>query len=158
MRCARSLGWVIWDPNGEVRNPSHAQVWIDPNLYGIQPDSKIPTLRQWLSNWVVKTSYNPNLNWFYWRPALYLYINLFLVAVLIIRNRNLRFGLLCVPILIQTISFTLILAAPNFRYHYAVYLVSLISLPLFFSPPVTEGSSEAKSFSINFHGVPDQAV
>jgi hypothetical protein len=65
-----------------------------------------------------------------------LYITIFLVAVLVLRNRDLRFGLIAVPILIQSISFTLILAEPNFRYHYAVYLVALVSLPMFFLHPI----------------------
>jgi hypothetical protein len=144
-RCARSLEWVIWDPNGEVRNASHVEVLVDPNPYGIQPDSKIPAMREWISNWVIKTSHDTNLNWFLWRPALFLYLNLFLSAVLIIRNHNLRFGLLSAPILIQSITFSIILAEPNFRYHYAVYLVSLISIPLFFSPPMTDDMEMVES-------------
>jgi hypothetical protein len=144
-RCARSLEWVIWDPNGEVRNASHVEVLDDPNPYGIQPDSKIPAMREWISNWVIKTSHDTNLNWFLWRPALFLYLNLFLSAVLIIRNHNLRFGLLSAPILIQSITFSIILAEPNFRYHYAVYLVSLISIPLFFSPPMTDDMEMVES-------------
>jgi hypothetical protein len=137
-RCSRSLEWIVWDPNGEVRNASHVEVLVDPNPYGIQPDSKIPALRAWISDWVTKTSHDTSLNWFIWRPAFFLYLNLLVAAVLIIRNHNLRFGLLSVPILIQSITFTLILAEPNFRYHYAVYLVSLISIPLLFSPTIME--------------------
>jgi hypothetical protein len=146
-RCARSMDWIVWDPNGEVRNASHVEVLVDPNPYGIQPDSKIPAMREWISNWVIKTSHDTSLNWFIWRPAIYLYLNLFLSAVLVIRNRELRFGLLSVPILIQSITFTLILAAPNFRYHYAVYLVALISIPLFLSPAITETVDESKSLN-----------
>lgn len=137
-RCSRSLEWIVWDPYGEVRNASHVEVLVDPNPYGIQPDSKIPAMRAWISNWVYKTSHDTNLNWFIWRPAFFLYLNLLVSAVLIIRNHNLRFGLLSVPILIQSITFSLILAEPNFRYHYAVYLVSLVSIPLLFSPPIIE--------------------
>ena len=137
-RCSRSLEWIVWDPYGEVRNASHVEVLVDPNPYGIKPDSKIPAMRAWISNWVFKTSHDTNLNWFIWRPAFFLYLNLFVSAVLIIRNHNLRFGLLSIPILIQSITFTLILAEPNFRYHYAVYLVSLVSIPLLFSPPIIE--------------------
>jgi hypothetical protein len=143
-RCARSLEWIIWDPSGEVRNASHVEVLVDPNPYGIQPDSKIPALRAWISNWVIKTSHDTNLNWFTWRPALFLYLNLLVSAILIIRNHNLRYGLLSIPILIQSITFSLVLAEPNFRYHYAVYLVSLISVPLFFSPPIMENIDVGK--------------
>jgi len=135
-RCSRSLEWIVWDPYGEVRNASHVEVLVDPNPYGILPDSKIPAMRAWISNWVYITSHDTNLNWFIWRPAFFLYLNLLVSAVLIIRNHDLRIGIISVPILIQSITFSLILAEPNFRYHYAVYLVSLISIPLLFSPPM----------------------
>ncbi len=137
-RCSRSLEWVIWDPYGEVRNTSHTEVLVDPNPFGIKADSKIPILRTWISNWVYHTSHDTNINWFIWRPALFLYLNLLAAAILIIRNHDLRFGLLSVPILIQSVTFSLIIAAPNFRYHYAVYLVSLISIALAFSPSITK--------------------
>lgn len=140
VRCARSMEWIIYDPNGEVRNASHVEVLVDPNLYGIQFDSKIPSLEEWIAKWVYRTSHDPKLNWFIWRPAIFMYLTLFLVVVLALRNRDLRFGLLSVPILIQSISFTLILAEPNFRYHYAVYLVALITLPLFFLPRIEQPS------------------
>jgi len=132
-RCARSMEWIVWDPHGEVRNPSHAEVLVDTNPYGIQHDSKIPWMRDAVRNWVIKTSYDPNLNWFTWRPAFFLYINLLVSLVLILRYRSLQFGLISLPILIQSITFSLIFAEPNFRYHYAVYLVALASWPLLFS-------------------------
>lgn len=133
-RCARSMEWIVWDPYGEVRNASHVEVLVDANPYGIQHDSKIPWLRDVIRNWVVKTSHNPSINWFVWRPAFFLYINLFVSLVLILRNRSLKFGLISLPILLQSITFSLIFAEPNFRYHYAVYLVSLISWPLILAP------------------------
>jgi len=136
-RCQRSMEWIIWDPHGEVRNASHVQVLVDPNPFGIEHESKIPILRDWIAHWVVRTSQDTNWNWLFWRPALFLYIHLFIVVVNVLRNRNLRFTLLAAPILIQSITFSLLFALPNFRYHYAVYLVSLISLPLLFSPPIT---------------------
>jgi hypothetical protein len=134
-RCSRSLEWVIWDPTQLVRNTSHVEVLVDPNPYGIKPDSKIPGLRDWISDWVITTSYDTSLNWFVWRPPLFLYLQLLITAVLILRNRNIRYSLLSLPVLLQSITFSLILAMPNFRYHYAVYLIALISIPLLFSPP-----------------------
>lgn len=139
-RCARSMEWIVWDPYGEVRNASHVEVLVDANPYGIQHDSKIPFLRDLIREWVIKTSHNPNINWFTWRPALFLYLNLFVSLVLVLRYRSIKFGLISLPILIQSITFSLIFAEPNFRYHYAVYLVSLASWPLLFSSyqPVDE--------------------
>jgi len=136
-RCQRSMEWIIWDPYGEVRNASHVQVLVDPNPYGIVHASKLPILRDWVSDWVVQTSQNNSINWLFWRPALFLYLHLFIVAVNVLRYRNLRFTLLAAPVLIQSITFSLLFALPNFRYHYAVYLVSLISLPLLFSPSIS---------------------
>ena len=138
-RCERSMEWIIWDPYGEVRNASHVEVLVDPNPYGIQHASLLPAFRDWIANWVIKTSHDPSVNWFLWRPALFLYINLFLTAVLTLRNRDLRFALISTPILLQAITFTLIFALPNFRYHYATYLVALITIPLLFSPPSDYG-------------------
>jgi hypothetical protein len=134
-RCERSMEWIIWDPYGEVRNASHVVALVDPNPFGIHHDSKIPVLRNWIARWVMETSQNPNLNWFFWRPALFLYVNLLIAGILTLRNQDFRFLAISVPIIIQSITFTLILAAPNFRYHYAVYLVALICLPLLFSSP-----------------------
>lgn len=142
-RCARSMEWIVWDPYGEVRNPSHAEVLVDSNPYGIRHDSKIPWMRDIVRDWVIKTSYYPNLNWFTWRPAFFLYINLFVSLVLILRYRSLQFGLISLPILIQSITFSLIFAEPNFRYHYAVYLVALASWPFLFS------SSQPKDDVVN---------
>ncbi len=135
-RCERSMEWIIWDPLGEVRNASHVVALVDPNPFGIYHDSKIPILRDWIAKWVIKTSQDPNLNWFFWRPALFLYVSLLIAGILTLRNQDLRFLAISVPIIIQSITFSLIFAAPNFRYHYAVYLVALICLPLLFSSPV----------------------
>ncbi|GIV64147.1 MAG: hypothetical protein KatS3mg045_1486 [Bellilinea sp.] len=134
-RCARSMEWIVWDPYGEVRDASNMTEFIVPNPFGIRPESKIPWLRDFIANLVIETSVNPNINWFTWRPAFFLYIHIFVILVLAIRNRSLKFFLISLPILLQSITFSLIFANPNFRYHYAVYLVSMITWPLLFSPP-----------------------
>lgn len=133
LRCERSMEWVVWDPYGEVRNTSHVQVLVDPNPFGLRHDSQIPLLRDWIASWVMTTARDPNLNWFIWRPAFFLYFHLMVMGVLVLRHRDFHFLVPSIPILIQSVTFSLILAAPNFRYHYAVYLVSLISFPLLFS-------------------------
>lgn len=137
-RCERSMEWIVWDPNGEVRNASHVEVLVDPNPYGIRHASFLPDIRDWIANWVIKTSHDPGLNWFIWRPAIFLYLNLFITAILVLRNHDLRFGLLSIPLLLQALTFTLIIALPNFRYHYATYVVALITFPLLFSPKISK--------------------
>ena len=132
-RCTRSMEWIVWDPNGEMRDASNMTEFIVTNPFGIVHDSKIPWLRDIIADWVLNTSRNPSINWFTWRPALFLYINLFVTLTLILRNRSFKFNLISLPIVFQSITFSLIFANPNFRYHYPVLLVSLISWPLLFS-------------------------
>jgi hypothetical protein len=134
-RCNRSMEWVVYDPITRIKNTSHVGVLIDPNPYGIKPASVLPDLRDWITKVVVNTARDPEINWFFWRPAFFLYLNLFITAVHIFRYRNVRFGLISLPILIQAITFTLVMAEPNFRYHFAAFLVSLISIPLIICPP-----------------------
>ncbi|PKO07310.1 MAG: hypothetical protein CVU41_01020 [Chloroflexi bacterium HGW-Chloroflexi-3] len=135
-RCERSLEFIVYDPYGEVRNASHVEVLVDPNPFGIVHDSKLPQFRDLIADFVIETSYNPDLNWLFWRPALFLYLTLFTSSIIILRNRNFRFILIVVPALLQAITLTMIFAAPNFRYYYATYLVALITLPLIFSPKI----------------------
>lgn len=142
-RCQRSLVWIIYDPYLEVRNPSHAQYWIDANKYGIEPDSRIPEMREQVSLFVDVTSKDPDLNWFIWRPALYLYFFLFVVAVQALKYKDLRWLLLGMPILIQSVLLTLILILPNFRYHYAAVLLPLLFWPTLCIP----GAGRAKGIS-----------
>lgn len=137
-RCLRSMEWIIYDPYGDVYNPSHAEYWIDPNPFGITPASKLPAFQKMVSAWVSRTAHDPSVSWIVWRPATFLYLHLFVVAVLLLRRRDIRISLLAAPILIQSVMFSLIPLAPNFRYHYAVYLVSLMFWPLLFSASVRD--------------------
>ena len=143
-RCLRSLVWVIWDPNGLVLNASHVQVLDDPNPFGIVPDSKIPAMRDAIAEFVVNTSSNTGINWLVWRPALYLYVFLFIIAIQAARNRNPLLLLATAPILLQSIGSTMILINPNFRYHYAAYLMAFIFWPLLFNfpSPVSKGLNQ----------------
>lgn len=139
-RCNRSLVWIIWDPNGEVRNPSHAEYGIDPNAFGLKTDSKIPYLNTIMTKIVVRTAYDPAINWLVWRPALYLYAFLLIVTIFAMRQKNLWYLVTAVPVLLQSISMTLITMPPNLRYHYFVYILALAFWPILFSPyHATEG-------------------
>jgi len=130
--CRRSIVWVIYDPSELVRNPSHTELLIDPNPYGLHPVSKIPELQALVSDLVLKTSRNGDINWLIWRPALYLYLFLFVVAVNVIRHKKIQFFLPAVPLLLQSVATTLVIIMPNFRYHYSAYLIGLIFWPLLF--------------------------
>ena len=144
-RCNRSLVWIIWDPSGEVRNPSHAEYWIDANAYGIIPDSKIPSLQSAVTNFVATTAHDPSINWLVWRPALYLYLFLLVVVICAMRRKNFWILFIAIPILLQSIGFMLIEAAPNFRYHYLAYLLALAFWPIIFVPSKLPSNTQMSS-------------
>jgi hypothetical protein len=133
-RCGRSIVWIIWDPFGPVYNPSHVELLIDPNPYGLIPASKIPALRSAISGFVVKTGKDTDINWLVWRPALYLYLFLFVISVQVLRQKNIRWYLTAAPVLVQSVAMTLLGVAPNFRLYYATYLITLLFWPLLFLP------------------------
>lgn len=145
-RCRRSLVWIIWDPFGLVLNTSHVEVLDDPNSFGITPDSKIPFLGSIISSFVVNSSRDTNINWFVWRPAIFLYIFLFTVFIQTLRTKDLRYLIVTIPILLQSIESTIIFIAPNFRYHYAVYLIALIFIPVLFLPMPINSSLDSTQF------------
>jgi hypothetical protein len=132
-RCNRSLIWIVSDPAQFIRNTSHVPNYVDPNSFGITPDSQLPVLRDPISRFVMKTALDTRINWFVWRPALYLYGFLLLIAIQAIKHRRWKFLMVTAPILLQSIGSTLILMLPNFRYHYSPYLICLIMWPLLFT-------------------------
>jgi hypothetical protein len=138
--------WIIWDPSKPVYNASHVNVLVDPNSFGILPDSQIPGLQKVVSDFVTQTSTQSNLNWLFWRPAIFLYIFLFSIGIFVLRRRDVRGLAVVVPILIQSIGFSLLWVNPNFRYYYAAYLLAIIFWPLVFVPK--EKSAEPASNSI----------
>lgn len=145
-RCNRSLVWIIWDDHGEVRNTSHVELLIDSNPFGITPDSKLPALRDAITRYVYQTSHDPSLNWLVWRPALYLYVFLWVVCVAALKQKNPAILLAAAPLLIQSVLSTVINIAPNFRYHYAAYLNAWVFLPLLFLPaPPNAGAQSAQN-------------
>jgi hypothetical protein len=133
-RCNRSLIWIIWDPHGEVRDPSHAEYLIDSNSYGLLPDSKIPVLQTAISDFVARTAHDTEINWLVWRPALYLYLFFAVIAIHALRYKKMHLLFAALPILLQSIALTAVPSLPNFRYDYATYLVALIFWPVLFAP------------------------
>ncbi len=132
-QCRRSIVWIIWDPHGAIYNTSHVQILDDPNPFGIIPDSKIPQMRDVVTQFVNNTAPNTSINWLVWRPALYLYLFIFIMAIQAARTRNLLFFLVTIPVFLQSVESTIIMLNPNFRYFYAVYLMALLFWPLIFS-------------------------
>lgn len=127
-------GFNSWKP-GEIS-------WINPNNVGLDDDSKIPKLVQPYVDMLRIFGFRDDFLVLYLRPALYLYMTVFCVMVLIVRLDDLRASLIALPLLLQAGVLFLISYAPAIRYQYSNYLVGLILLGLLFLPGVRVGGEE----------------
>lgn len=104
----------------------------DPYGTGLKPNSKIPQLTYPLAFYVQTLTDNSYV--FLWRPALQLYILLFLNLVYAVRCRNIRLMLISLPIIVHIAMWMLIITSPDYRYQYPIFLTaSLLSPFLLFS-------------------------
>ncbi|OQY90318.1 MAG: hypothetical protein B6D39_08440 [Anaerolineae bacterium UTCFX2] len=132
--CRRAFSWIVWDPYGFIDNTSHTRYLVDPNPYGIVPASKLPAVRERVSEFVYWSSLDNQISWLVWRPALYLYLFLFTIAVQVLKYRDWKLFIASAPLVLQAIGFTLLFTMLNFRLQYAVYLAALLFWPLLFAP------------------------
>jgi hypothetical protein len=72
--------------------------------------------------------------WFIWRPALYLYLSIFLGLVFAARKRSWKLLLFLTPILVHSVTLLLIVSSQESRYQYPVFLISFFCLALVFIP------------------------
>jgi hypothetical protein len=99
--------------------------------------------RHRLPRWVVKT-FGRDWIWLFWRPAVYLYLLLFAVVIAMARSRSWRYGPLLVPLGLHTCFLALVVLSQEFRFQYAVYLVSVLySGYLLFCIPRARGANSS---------------
>jgi len=88
-----------------------------------------PGLRQFLGQIIQRTGY-PDCDWFFWRPALALYLLLFCVAVACFRQ-SWRLLAIAGPILFHTLGLVAVMPGQVARYQYPTVLAfELLALPL----------------------------
>lgn len=127
--CVSSIIWRISQPNdGYIATYA---LGISENNIDIEEDSKIPFLRNQIQNFA-KVSTQDHLVWFIWRPAFYLYLSIFCIAVLAMRFRDISILLLLVPPLMNSLILLAVTPSQNFRYQYGIYLIGLVSICLLF--------------------------
>ena len=119
-------GFNSWVP-GEVS-------WIVPNDANLKDDSKIPALVQPYVDMLRIFGFRDDLLVIYLRPALFLYLSIFFVLVIVLRLKDACAFLVLMPVLIQDIILFLVSYAPAVRYQYSNYLVGLFLLGLLFLP------------------------
>jgi MFS family permease len=117
--------------------------YLYPNKYGLKEASVLPGLKFWLIS-VLDSSLLKKQHWLVWRPALYLYIFLFIGIVWMLRTRSWKAGLYMVPGIVHSVTLFLVNIAQDFRYQYAIYLLGLFSLAVLFMPVKRKGSNSEK--------------
>ncbi|MCS6839188.1 MAG: DUF6020 family protein, partial [Roseiflexus sp.] len=126
--CQTSLIWRVKQPDDAYIFIFYPEIF--PNDAGITSASVFPGIRSMYLSWVAAIF---PLEWIWvWRPALYLYLALFCVAIACIRCRSWCVAGFAQPVVSQSLVWLLILPAQDFRYQYPVYVIALTAVCLIF--------------------------
>ncbi len=112
---------ITWDRGG---NPNY----IVDNSLGIREHSLLPGILKRYTDLVKIMD-----SWLIWRPALYLYLSIFGAAVFVLRRYSWQSVLFLIPASLQSTVLALVNVAQDFRYQFAIYLISFFSLGLMFT-------------------------
>lgn len=99
-----------------------------------------PALRQFIQRYQQWTE-NPNRFWLFWRPALPLYLGLFIVGLYLARTRDTGVMLVTFLPLISIAQLLLVIPFPAYRYAYPAVLLLMLLSALVFSRPASTNSS-----------------
>jgi hypothetical protein len=132
--CLTSLIWRVMQPTDGYLYAWHKTLIDDYGKdVGLTPSSVLPGLRDLLASWLTSLE-RPEVVWLVWRPATYLYLTLFCVAVFCIRHRSWHTAALAMPTIAQSLVLAMLIVSQSFRYQYPVYLIALVSIGLLFVP------------------------
>jgi hypothetical protein len=137
MLCSSSIVW-------RIRNPSLVPTRFI-NRTVAEKTTRNPAWFEW-----VDTRYGqslaPQQEWYNWRPAVYLYLFLFGVAVTAIKKGK-RYLLLAVPVIGICLPIILANHSLSFRYLYPVYVISLLYWPYLLTNRVMPVEPTTEAFS-----------
>lgn len=148
--CSSALVVNVTQPAGSYFSAS--AVWITeqggpgtihPNELDLRPKSLLPRLALPLATMLMR-SQRPELSWFVWRPAMYLYIALGGALILSVRSRRWTYLLMIASITLHSATVLVTGIAQNVRFQYPVYLVALLAVGLSFSARSGGGTSGAQ--------------
>ncbi len=88
----------------------------DENVDWVEPKVPLPGV----VNWTFRNT------WLFWRPALYLYLILFSMAIAMLREGSTRVAPLLIPVLLQTGCLALAALTQEFRYQFPIYMIGLL--------------------------------
>lgn len=110
----------VYDRNGKMR-------WVYDNNFGLRESTMFPAQAQALGRWVTSLDFD-----LLWRPAAYLLLLMFAVAVAAVRMRDPRIAVVAIPILAHSGVLMLANVAQDVRYQLPVFIIALATAPAFF--------------------------
>jgi hypothetical protein len=102
------------------------------NRLGLRQESKLPLAKDALNAYMLWDERVGN-KLLIWRPALYLYLTLFAVAVAAVRRANPLITTLALVPLLNSLVLLAVIPVQDFRYQYGVYLIGLVAPALLFA-------------------------
>ena len=130
-KCVTSMLWQITEPLSREGHLYTTEMGIVENDFKLQTQSLWPKLYAIIYD-VVNRSHRPNLIWFVWRPAFYLYGLLLCVCLAAIRTKNINVLLVGMPALLNSIVWFPLITTQDFRFQYPVYVMALVAPALLF--------------------------
>jgi hypothetical protein len=152
--CAGDMVWrfannqcIIKTTHAFGRISPREERWVLSNEYGVREDSRFPALVTPYIAWLRQFGFWDETLAVYLRPALWMVVSLFCLAVLVVRRQDLKGWVAGLPVIGQSGLMFLITFAPKFRYHYSMLLIGFFSLGLLFiagkkNPPEGAGSAD----------------
>lgn len=110
---------IIWEFNGIV---NLANMKISNNDLGLKNIVILPQVTNGI-NGLFKFTEHYYYSWFFWRPALFMYLSILFIVISIYRNK-LSACIVAVPMFLNIFTYLLAIPAPDFRYFYANLLIS----------------------------------
>jgi len=109
---------IVWEFNGIV---NLANMKISNNNLGLKNTVIFPTITNGI-NGLYKFTILYYYSWFFWRPAIFMYLSI-LATVISIRRNSLSSVIPFTPMFINIFTYLLAIPAPDFRYLYANLLI-----------------------------------
>lgn len=141
LECASSLLWKVFRGEDPV---NRAPIWGDnagklqtliPNSLSLSTRPLVPErLSQRFLKAVVRTS-SPDLEWFFWSPALALYLSVLSCAVACVRQRSGRQAVVLLPLALHSVALALLVPSQDLRYQLPVIFVALLFTLAWLVPP-----------------------
>lgn len=128
----RSITSLVW----RISQPPDGYLYTVPreiitNDFGLIQTNVIPDFKNSILK-IVNATEKHNINWLFWRPAMFLFIILLFGFVFMNRNKDLKAIIVISPVLFEAAGLLISTPAQDARYFYSVTLIAPIIIGLSF--------------------------